>query len=171
MDAMDIPLHKKLYPSELQERDDEYFMKLAYNLAIDAFEVEEVPVGSIIEKDGEIIGSSHNEVERTKDPTAHAEILAITQAARFIGDWRLNDCTLYVTKEPCPMCAGALIQARAKRVVFAVEDSRMGYLGGALDLNATPTNNHKLLVEKGVMEKECRQILRDFFTKKRIEKG
>jgi tRNA(adenine34) deaminase len=118
----------------------------------------------------ELIGAAHNEVNRTNDPTAHAEILAITQAASIVGDWRLNKCTLFVTKEPCPMCAGALVMGRMGRVVYAVEDPKMGYLGGAVDVNATPTNNHKLIVEKGVMEAECREILQAFFAKKRIVK-
>jgi tRNA(adenine34) deaminase len=118
----------------------------------------------------ELIGAAHNEVNRTNDPTAHAEILAITQAASIVGDWRLNECTLFVTKEPCPMCAGALVMGRMGRVVYAVEDPKMGYLGGAVDVNATPTNNHKLIVEKGVMEAECREILQAFFAKKRIVK-
>ncbi len=168
---MDDTLLRKIYPSQLGEKDDEFYMKLAYNQAVDAFDLDEVPVGALVVREGEIIGSAHNEVDRTGDPTAHAEVLAITQAARHIGDWRLNDCTLYVTKEPCPMCAGALIMGRVGRVVFAVEDPKMGYLGGAADVNATPTNNHRVEVAKGVLEEECRAILKNFFGKKRIEKG
>lgn len=167
---MDELLPRKIYPSQLGNRDDDFFMKLAFNQAVDAFNLEEVPVGAVVVLEGEVIGSAHNEVDRTKDPTAHAEILAITQAANHIGDWRLNDCTLYVTKEPCPMCAGALIMGRVGRVVFSVEDPKMGYLGGAIDLNATPTNNHKLQVSKGVLAEECRAIIKAFFEKKRIEK-
>jgi tRNA(adenine34) deaminase len=167
---MDFPIFRKTYPSQLGGRDDEFFMKFAFNQAVEAFDAEEVPVGAVIVRDDELIGAAHNEVNRTNDPTAHAEILAITQAANFVGDWRLNECTLFVTKEPCPMCAGASVMGRMGRVVFAVEDPKMGYLGGAVDINATPTNNHKLIVEKGVMEVECREILQAFFAKKRIVK-
>ena len=97
---MDELLPRKIYPSQLGNRDDDFFTKLAFNQAVDAFNLEEVPVGAVVVLEGEVIGSAHNEVDRTKDPTAHAEILANTQADNHIGDWRLNDCTLYVTKEP-----------------------------------------------------------------------
>jgi tRNA(adenine34) deaminase len=167
---MDFPVFSKTYPSQLGDRDDEFFMKFAFNQAVEAYDAEEVPVGAVIVRDDELIGAAHNEVNRTNDPTAHAEILAITQASNIVGDWRLNQCTLYVTKEPCPMCAGALVMGRMGRVVYAVEDPKMGYLGGAVDVNATPTNNHKLIVEKGVMKVECRNILQSFFAKKRIVK-
>ena len=167
---MDLPVFRKLHPSQLGDRDDEFFMKHAFNRAIDAFDADEVPVGAVIILGEEIIGSAHNEVERTGDPTAHAEILAISQAANHVEDWRLNDCTLYVTKEPCPMCAGAMIMGRMGRVVYAVDDPKMGYLGGVLDLNTTPTNNHRIEVGKGVLADECREILQAFFGKKRIEK-
>lgn len=168
---MDKLLFRKIYPSQLGDRDDAFFMKLAYNQAVDAFELDEVPVGAVVVREGEVIGSAHNEVDRTKDPTAHAEVLAITQAARHVEDWRLNDCTLYVTKEPCPMCAGAIIMGRVGRVVFGVDDPRMGYLGGAVDVNATPSNNHRAEVASGVLQEECRSLLKAFFGKKRIEKG
>ncbi len=167
---MDLPIFRKTYPSQLGDRDDEFFMKYAFNQAVEAFDAEEVPVGAVIVRGDELIGAAHTEGNRTNDPTAHAEILAITQAANIVGDWRLNECTLFVTKEPCPMCAGALVMGRMGRVVFAVEDPKMGYLGGAVDVNATPTNNHKLIVEKGVMQAECREILQAFFAKKRIVK-
>ena len=148
----------------------EAWMSAALDLARQAGEADEVPVGAVVVIDDEIVGRGFNQPISRQDPTAHAEILAITQAANHIGDWRLNDCTLYVTKEPCPMCAGALIMGRVGRVVFAVEDPKMGYLGGAIDLNATPTNNHKLEVSKGVLAEECRAIIKAFFEKKRIEK-
>ena len=109
----------KVHPSQLV-RDDEFFMWQAYNLAIDAWRADEVPIGAVIELGGEIIASAHNQRDSTRDPTAHAEIIAFGQAARAIGDWRLNDATLYVTKEPCPMCSGATLMSRVKRVVFAV---------------------------------------------------
>jgi tRNA(adenine34) deaminase len=125
----------KLRPSQLV-RDDTFYMSLAFNLAVDAWRIDEVPIGAVIERGGEIIAAAHNEVERAGDPTAHAEMLAITQAARKIGDWRLNDCTLYVTKEPCPMCAGATIMSRLGRVVYAWGDPKMGCLGGATALHS-----------------------------------
>src|SRR5690606_20901866 len=111
--------------------------------------------------------AAHNSVEQTGDPTAHAEVLAITQASRGLGDWRLNGATLYVTKEPCPMCSGASIMARLSRVVYGVADGKMGCLGGATALHSLPGLNHRVEVVSGVMEQECVAILRAFFAKKR----
>ena len=162
----ELPLFQKIYPSQLL-RDDSFYMKLAYNQAIDAWNHDEVPVGAVIECDDEIIASAYNQVEVTGDPTAHAEILAITQASRHIGDWRLNGATLYVTKEPCPMCSGAAIIARLARVVFALSDNKMGCLGGATDINDMPDFNHRLMITKGVFETECRDLLQAFFENKR----
>ena len=142
-------------------------MSLAFNLAIDAWRIDEVPIGAIIERGGEIIAAAHNEVERSGDPTAHAEILAITQAAKKIGDWRLNDCTLYVTKEPCPMCSGATIMSRLGRVVFAWGDPKMGCLGGAPPLHSLPKLNHRVEVTNGILEEPCREILQAYFNLKR----
>ncbi len=156
----------KLHPSQLV-RDDKFYMSLAFNLAVDAWRVDEVPIGAIIERGGEIIGAAHNEVERAGDPTAHAEVLAITQAAKKIGDWRLNDCTLYVTKEPCPMCSGATIMSRLKRVVFAWGDPKMGCLGGATPLHSLPKLNHRVEVTNGILEEPCREILQAYFNLKR----
>ncbi len=157
---------EKLRPSQLV-RDDAFFMSLAFNLAVDAWRIDEVPIGAIIERGGEIIAAAHNEVERANDPTAHAEILAITQAAKKIGDWRLNDCTLYVTKEPCPMCSGATIMSRLGRVVFAWGDPKMGCLGGATPLHSLPKLNHRVNVTSGVLEEPCREILQAYFNLKR----
>lgn len=157
----------KVFPSQLQ-RDDAFFMSLAYNQAIDAWREDEVPIGCIIERDGEVIAAAHNQVEGTKDPTAHAEMLAITQAASHVGDWRLNECTVYVTKEPCPMCSGAMIMARVGRVCYAVPDPKMGCLGGASNINELPCINHRTaLTSGGVLEQECRELLQSFFQKKR----
>ena len=156
----------KLHPSQLI-RDDKFYMSLAFNLAVDAWRVDEVPIGAIIERGGEIIAAAHNEVERAGDPTAHAEVLAITQAAKKIGDWRLNDCTLYVTKEPCPMCSGATIMSRLKRVVFAWGDPKMGCLGGATPLHSLPKLNHRVEVTNGILEEPCREILQAYFNLKR----
>ncbi len=155
-----------IHPSYIN-RDDSFYMKLAYNQALKAWKEGEVPVGAIIECGGEIIAQAHNMVEQTKDPTAHAEILAITQASAKMEDWRLNGCTLYVTKEPCPMCSGACIMARLDKVVYAVGDEKMGFLGGALQTHEVPTLNHHLKVESGVLFEECAQMLKTFFSLKR----
>jgi tRNA(adenine34) deaminase len=166
---LDCPF-PKVFPSQLV-RDDLFFMSLAYNQTIDAWRDDEVPVGAIIALEGEVIGASHNQVDGTRDPTAHAEILAITQAALAIGNWRLTGATLYVTKEPCPMCAGATLMARLKRVVYAVGDPKMGCLGGATDLNALPRVNHHLEISRGTMEDECRDVLQAYFRLKRVDPG
>lgn len=161
---------QKLYPSQLHI-DDTFFMKLAYNKAIDAWRAGEVPIGAIIERDGQVVAAAHNEVESTRDPTAHAEMLAITQAARAIGDWRLNGCTLYVTKEPCPMCSGANIMARLSRIVFAVGDPKMGCMGGATSVHEIAGLNHRVEVASGVLADECRELLQAFFSLKRVTQG
>lgn len=155
-----------LHPSYLS-RGDEFFMKLAYNQALKAWNCGEVPVGAVIEFGGELIAQAHNSVEGSRDPTAHAEILAITQAAAKLGDWRLAGATLYVTKEPCPMCAGACVMSRLKRVVYAVSDPKMGFLGGAMKFHDLPTLNHSLSVESGALEAECAELLKTFFALKR----
>ena len=158
----------KLFPSQLL-RDDGFYMSLAYNQAVDAWREDEVPVGAIIELGGEVIAAAFNQMDSLRDPTAHAEILAMTQASRAIGNWRLSGATLYVTKEPCPMCSGATLMARLKRVVYAVGDPKMGCLGGATDLNALPRVNHHLEIARGVMEVECRDILQAYFRLKRAD--
>ncbi|MBE6411473.1 MAG: nucleoside deaminase [Opitutales bacterium] len=155
-----------LFPSYLV-RDDEFFMKLAYNQALKAWKLGEVPVGAVIEYGGEVIAQAHNTVEQSQDPTAHAEILAITQASAKIGDWRLNGATLYVTKEPCPMCSGASIMARLSRVVYAVPDSKMGFLGGALSTHEVPTLNHHLQITQGILQDECLELIKTYFALKR----
>jgi tRNA(adenine34) deaminase len=159
---------QKVFPSQLQ-RDDAFFMRLAYNEAIDAWREDEVPIGAVIECGGEVIAAAHNQRDGARDPTAHAEMLALTQAARALGDWRLNEATLFVTKEPCPMCAGAALMSRLKRVVYAVADPKMGCLGGATDLNALPRVNHHLVITGGVLEAECRELLQAFFRLKRMD--
>lgn len=156
----------KRHPSELR-KDDAYFMQLAYNEAINAWNADEAPVGAVVSRGTEVIARAHNQRDSLKDPTAHAEILAITQAAAVVGDWRLNACTLYVTKEPCPMCAGASLMARFGRVVFAIRDPKMGCLGGVTDLNAIPTMNHHCEVVSGVMERECLELFQAYFQLRR----
>lgn len=160
---------EKLFPSQLQ-RDDTFFMSLAYNQAIDAWRANEVPVGAVIAIDGECVAAAHNQVLSANDPTAHAEMLAITQAARHLGDWRLQGSTLYVTKEPCPMCSGAAVMARVARVVYALPDPKMGCLGGARELHRIPTANHRFPITMGVLEEPCRELLQAFFQAKRRNK-
>jgi tRNA(adenine34) deaminase len=162
---------EKRFPSQLA-RDDAFFMSLAYNQAIDAWREDEAPIGAVIVVAGEVIGAAHNQVESSKDPTAHAEMLAVTQAASKLGDWRLEGATVYVTKEPCPMCSGAMVMARVKRVCFAVPDPKMGCLGGAANLNDLPRSNHHFEVTSGgVLETECRDLIQGFFRQKRVEPG
>lgn len=161
----------KRFPSQLL-RDDAFFMSLAYNQAIDAWRLDEVPIGAVIEIDGEVVGLAHNTVESAHDPTAHAEMLALSQAAAKIGDWRLEGATVYVTKEPCPMCSGAMLMSRVKRVCFAVPDPKMGCLGGATNLNDLPRVNHHVELTAGsVLESECRELLQAFFKLKRQTGG
>lgn len=160
----------KIHPSEL-DRDDRYFMSLAFNQAVDAWNADEVPVGAVMVKEGCLLATAHNRVEALKDPTAHAEILAITAAANKVGDWRLSGSTLYVTKEPCPMCSGAVVMARVDRVVFAVPDPKMGLLGGAAAIHQIPTLNHRVETEAGVLHDECLSLLQAYFQAKRNASG
>jgi tRNA(adenine34) deaminase len=149
---------------------DHYFMGEALRQALKAFEAEEVPVGAVVVRGGRIIARAFNQVELLKDATAHAEMLAITAAEEAVGDWRLNDCTLYVTKEPCPMCAGAIVHVRFGRVVFGAPDAKGGAAGSALNLLQWPTLNHRCEITPGVREAECRDLLRTFFQQRRAEK-
>ena len=145
----DLPCpFEKRFPSQLV-RDDTFFMALAYNQAIDAWRRDEVPIGAVIEVGGEVVASAHNTVEGVRDPTAHAEMLALTQAASKLGDWRLEGATVYVIKEPCPMCSGAMLMSRVRRVCYAVPDPKMGCLGGATNLNDLPRVNHHLELTAG----------------------
>src|SRR5271156_484443 len=146
---------------------DDYFMGEALRLAAKAFEQEEVPVGAVIVRAGRIIARACNQVELLKDATAHAEMLALTQAEEVAGDWRLTDCTLYVTKEPCPMCAGAMVHVRLTRVVFGAGDAKGGAAGGALNLLQFPGLNHQCQITRGVREAECRALLQEFFAEQR----
>jgi len=148
---------------------DHYFMGEALRQAARAYEAEEVPVGAVIVRAGRIIARSHNQVELLKDATAHAEMLAVTQAEEVAGDWRLTGCTLYVTKEPCPMCAGAIVHVRLPRVVFGASDPKGGAAGSALNLLQFPTLNHRCEITAGVREAECRDLLRAFFAEQRTK--
>ena len=146
---------------------DEHYMSLSIKEAQKAQDKEEVPVGAVIVLDGQIIGRAHNQVEMLKDATAHAEMIAITQAESHVKDWRLDGCTLYVTKEPCFMCAGALVQARVSRLVFGVRDVKAGGAGSAMNLVQEPKLNHWVEVTSGVKEEECKAILQAFFKRLR----
>ena len=148
-------------------QSDHYFMGEALRQAAKAFAAEEVPVGAVVVRNGRIIARAFNQVELLKDATAHAEMLAITQAEEAAGDWRLTDCTLYVTKEPCPMCAGAIVHVPLARVVFGASDPKAGAAGSALNLLQFPTLNHRCAITAGVREPECRSLLRDFFANQR----
>lgn len=151
-------------------QSDDYFMQEALRQAARAYEAEEVPVGAVIVHSGRIIARAHNQVELLKDATAHAEMLAITQAEQAIGDWRLTDCTLYATKEPCPMCAGAIVHVRLARVVFGASDAKGGAAGSVLNLLQFPTLNHRCSITAGVREAECRGLLQSFFAAQRLTK-
>lgn len=143
-----------------------YYMKKALCEADLASQEGEVPVGAIIVKDGEIIATGRNNREQTNDATGHAEIVAIREACRALGGWHLESCTLYVTLEPCPMCMGAIINARVGKVVFGAKDSKAGACGSVLNMCSYPLN-HKPVVESGFMKEECAEILTEFFKRKR----
>lgn len=147
---------------------DHYFMGEALRQAAKAYTAEEVPVGAVVVREGHIIARSFNQVELLKDATAHAEMLALTQAEEAVGDWRLTDCTLYVTKEPCPMCAGAIVHTRLARVVFGVSDPKAGAAGSAMNLLQFPGLNHRCEITGGVREPECRALLQNFFAEQRL---
>jgi tRNA(adenine34) deaminase len=130
----------------------------------------EVPVGAVLVVEGRVVAKAHNQVEELKDATAHAEMLVVTTAAGETGEWRLNEATVYVTKEPCPMCAGAMSLSRVKRVVYGAADPKMGAAGGALNLLQFEGMNHRCEVRGGVRAEECRELLRDFFQRQRAKK-
>jgi tRNA(adenine34) deaminase len=150
-------------------QSDHYFMGEALRQAAKAYAVEEVPVGAVIVRAGRIVARAYNQVELLKDATAHAEMLALTQAEEATGDWRLTDCTLYVTKEPCPMCAGAIVHVRLARVVFGATDPKSGAAGSVLNLLQMPQLNHRCEITRGVREEECRSLLRSFFAEQRAK--
>lgn len=146
--------------------DDEKYMRRAIELAMMAREIDEVPVGALVVKEGEIIAEAYNTRESSGCATHHAEVLAIEEACRVLGGWRLIGCTLYVTMEPCCMCGGAIVNARVPRVVYGAKDFRFGAFGSALDLAEIPLN-HTPEVVGGVLGEECARILSDYFKKKR----
>jgi tRNA(adenine34) deaminase len=146
---------------------DERFMRLALREAERALEHDDVPVGAVVVHDGEVAGLGHNERELRQDPTAHAEVLAIREAARFLDRWRLLDCVLYVTLEPCAMCAGAIVLARVSRVVYAATDPKAGAAGSVLDVLGEPSLNHRPQVDAGLLEDASAALLREFFGQRR----
>ena len=149
---------------------DHYFMGEALRQARKAYQKAEVPVGAVIVREGQIIARSWNQVETLKDATAHAEMLTLTQAESALEDWRLTDCDLYVTKEPCPMCAGAIVHCRIRRVIFGCPDAKGGAAGGFINLLQTPNLNHRSEITAGVMGEECLRLLQAFFAERRAAK-
>ena len=147
---------------------DEELMALAIVEAKSSLEHQDVPVGAIVvAPDGKVIASRHNERELTSDPTAHAEVLAIRDAATALGSWRLTDCTLVATLEPCPMCAGSLVNSRVSRVVFGAHDMTGGAVGSLYNLCSDPRLNHEVEITSGILAPECAELLTDFFATKR----
>src|SRR2546427_4287836 len=153
----------------IESPGDENFMREALRQAQKANEAGEVPVGAVIVRAGKIIARAHNQVELLKDATAHAEMLALTQAEAAVGDWRLTECDLYVTKEPCAMCAGALVHTRIRRVIFGCTDPSAGAAGSVMNPLQMPTLNHRCDLASGVLQDDCAAILQHFFRKRRDE--
>ncbi|MCJ1657074.1 tRNA adenosine(34) deaminase TadA [Staphylococcus sp. NRL 16/872] len=151
--------------------NDEYYMNLAIEEAKKAQQLGEVPIGAIIVKDNEIIARAHNLRETAQQPTAHAEHIAIERASKVVGSWRLEDCTLYVTLEPCVMCAGAIVMSRIPKVVFGAMDPKGGCSGSLMNLLEEPHFNHRATVVTGVLENECGDLLRSFFRELRAKKS
>ena len=146
---------------------DDHFMREAIRQARRAFSHEEVPIGAVIVHERQIIARAWNQVETLKDATAHAEMLALTQAQSSVGDWRLTDCDLYVTKEPCPMCAGAIVHTRIRRVIFGCPDVKGGAAGGFWNLLQADNLNHRCEISAGVLGGQCADLLRQFFAEAR----
>ena len=145
--------------------DDDYFMSEALKEAREAFELDEVPIGAVIVHNNEIIARGYNRRNTDKNPLMHAEIIAINEAAKVIGDWRIEDCTIYVTVEPCPMCSGAIVQARIPNVVYGAPNPKAGCGGSVINLLQMEKLNHRCSVKSGVLEDECRAIMKEFFSR------
>ena len=156
---------------DIDFNSDEHFMREALRQAERAYCAGEVPVGAVIVREGQVIARAHNQVETLTDATAHAEMLSLTQAESALEDWRLTECDLYVTKEPCPMCAGAIVHCRIRRVIFGCSDAKGGAAGGGfINLLQQPTLNHSSIVTSGVLGDETRDLLRSFFLEARRKK-
>lgn len=172
IDTAEIMQSENVTPEEAAIRAiHERYLRLAVAQAREAAEDGEVPVGAVIIRDGHLIAKARNQVERLNDPTAHAEIIAITQAAAAVGDWRLTGCTLYVTKEPCVMCAGAIVLARIPLVVWGMTDPLRGGAVSKFGIFQTADLNHRCAHVAGVLEDECREIMQSFFRDKRARPG
>ena len=143
--------------------EDEKYMKQAIKLAKKAWKIEEVPIGCVIVHEGKVIGRGYNRRTTDKNPLAHAELIAIKKASKKIGDWRLEDCTLYVTLEPCQMCSGAIVQARVKKVVVGCMNPKAGCAGSILNLLQVDRFNHQVELETGILEEECSEMMKSFF--------
>jgi tRNA(adenine34) deaminase len=155
------PMSERFFP-----RDD-YFMRMALREAERALEHDDVPIGAVLVRDGELVATAHNERELRQDPTAHAEIIALREAARAVGSWRLLDTVLYVTLEPCAMCAGAIVLARLPRVVYGASDPKAGACGSVLDVLGEPRLNHRPDVAGGLLASEGGELLSEFFASRR----
>jgi tRNA(adenine34) deaminase len=146
------------------------FMQEAIALARQAEQLDEVPIGAIIVKEGNIIGRGYNHRERDKDPLGHAEIMAIAEASKHVRGWRLEGCQLYVTLEPCPMCAGAIVQSRIEQLIYGTEDPKSGYAGSLYNTLQDERLNHQTTIIAGICKEECKTLLKDFFRKLRVKK-
>lgn len=145
----------------------EAYMEQALAEAKEALALNEVPIGAVVVREGQVLGRGHNLKETKNDPTAHAEIIALREAGEKAQSWRLEGADLYVTVEPCPMCMGAMLQARVRRVIFGVFDPKFGAAGSVVDLSANSRFNHRIEVIDGILEEECRQLMQDFFQQRR----
>ncbi len=152
-------------------KDDEVWMQLALEQAHEAEKIGEVPIGAVVVHEGEVVGRGFNHRESWQDPTAHAELLAMQEAAKAIGSWRLIDCTTYVTLEPCPMCAGTMVNARLTRCVYGARDPKAGAVRSLFSLLEDPRLNHRVEVKEGCLANECGQVLTDFFRAIREGRG
>ena len=152
------------------ESKDQHFMQRAFKLAQQAEKLDEIPVGAVVVYQGEIIGEGFNQSILLNDPSAHAEMIAIRQAGKHLNNYRLLDCTLYVTLEPCPMCAGLLVHSRIKRLVYASPDLKTGAAGSVFNLVGTSQLNHEVMVDNGIMAEQCSELLSGFFKRRRSEK-
>ena len=153
-----------------QDEIDRRFMQQAVELARKALDTEDVPVGALVVHDGHIIGRGYNQREKLRDPTAHAEMIAVTAAAEYLSQWRLDDCTLYVTLEPCTMCAGALVLARLRRLVYGAADPKAGACGSLYQITQDPRLNHRVETVAGVLAEPAAELLREFFRRRREQR-
>lgn len=156
--------------SKDSDNTDQYFMQQAFKLAQQAEQYNEIPVGAVVVYQGKIIGEGFNQSILLNDPSAHAEMLAIRQAGKYLNNYRLLDCTLYVTLEPCPMCAGLLVHSRIKRLVYASHDLKTGAAGSTFNLVCNDQLNHHIEVTSGILQTQCSQLLSSFFKRRRAEK-